>query len=90
MCSGRLQDSAANKLGKDEVLQMIRHGANHVFSSKESNISDEDIDGLLSKGEAKVTASMISVCLILGRIMHVVCVTAKQTSTFRCLFVLQI
>ncbi|ELT93996.1 hypothetical protein CAPTEDRAFT_18898 [Capitella teleta] len=50
---GRLQDSNASKLGKDEVLQMIRHGANHVFSSKESMITDEDIDALLERGEAK-------------------------------------
>jgi SWI/SNF-related matrix-associated actin-dependent regulator of chromatin subfamily A member 5 len=49
-----LQDANVNKLGKDEVLQMIRHGANHVFSSKESSISDEDIDQLLERGEAKV------------------------------------
>lgn len=52
---GRLVDNAANKLGKDEVLNMIRHGASHVFASKDSEITDEDIDRIMEKGEKKVT-----------------------------------
>ena len=47
-------DANTNKLGKDEVLQMIRHGANHVFASKESEITDEDIDSILQRGQEKV------------------------------------
>lgn len=50
---GRLVDGAGNKLGKDDMLNMIRHGAQHVFSSKDSQITDEDIDSLLEKGEQK-------------------------------------
>ncbi|XP_046395303.1 chromatin-remodeling complex ATPase chain Iswi [Ischnura elegans] len=50
---GRLVDSKSNQLNKDEMLSMIRHGANHVFASKESAITDEDIDTILEKGEAK-------------------------------------
>ncbi|XP_068081641.1 chromatin-remodeling complex ATPase chain Iswi isoform X1 [Anabrus simplex] len=49
---GRLVDSK-NQLNKDEMLNMIRHGANHVFASKDSEITDEDIDSILMKGEAK-------------------------------------
>lgn len=45
---------SSNKLGKDEVLDMIRHGASHVFASKESEITDQDIDAILAKGEKKV------------------------------------
>lgn len=56
--SGRLVDSTANKLGKDEVLNMIRHGASHVFASKESEITEEDIDEILAKGEKKVLFSI--------------------------------
>lgn len=52
---GRLVDSHTNKLGKDEVLSMIRHGANHVFASKDSDITDDDIDMILERGEQKVT-----------------------------------
>ena len=52
---GRLVD-AAQKLGKDDVLNMIRHGASHVFASKESEITDEDIDAILAKGEKKVSS----------------------------------
>ncbi|XP_065188236.1 SWI/SNF-related matrix-associated actin-dependent regulator of chromatin subfamily A member 5-like [Sycon ciliatum] len=49
---GRLVD-AGTKVGKDEVLQMIRHGADKVFSSKDSTISDESIDRLLELNEQK-------------------------------------
>ncbi|XP_067850488.1 SWI/SNF-related matrix-associated actin-dependent regulator of chromatin subfamily A member 5 isoform X1 [Heptranchias perlo] len=54
---GRLVDQNLNKLGKDEMLQMIRHGATHVFASKESEITDEDVDAILERGEKK-TAEM--------------------------------
>jgi SWI/SNF-related matrix-associated actin-dependent regulator of chromatin subfamily A member 5 len=50
---GRLVDSATNKLGKDDVLNMIRHGAEKVFASKDSEITDEDIDDILKRGEQK-------------------------------------
>ncbi|KAK7485584.1 hypothetical protein BaRGS_00023159, partial [Batillaria attramentaria] len=50
---GRLVDQATNKLGKDEVLNMIRHGASHVFASKESEITDEDVESIIAKGEQK-------------------------------------
>ena len=43
-----------NKLSKDDMLNMIRHGANHVFASKESEITDDDIDEILRQGEQKV------------------------------------
>lgn len=49
---GRLVDAAA-KLGKEEVLTMIRHGAQHVFASKDSDITDENIDQILQKGREK-------------------------------------
>ena len=34
---------------------MIRHGANVVFSAKDSMTSEEDIDDILKKGEKKVS-----------------------------------
>ncbi|XP_014676572.1 PREDICTED: SWI/SNF-related matrix-associated actin-dependent regulator of chromatin subfamily A member 5-like [Priapulus caudatus] len=49
---GRLVDSNT-KLGKDEVLNMIRHGAQHVFASRDSEITEEDIESILSKGQTK-------------------------------------
>lgn len=50
---GRLQE-AATKLDKDEMLSMIRHGATHVFSSKQDeNELDVDIDLVLTQGEQK-------------------------------------
>lgn len=51
-------DQNLNKLGKDEMLQMIRHGATHVFASKESEITDEDIDHILERGAKKVRSSL--------------------------------
>ncbi|XP_055343392.1 probable global transcription activator SNF2L1 isoform X2 [Paramacrobiotus metropolitanus] len=53
---GRLVDPAANKLANNDMLSMIRHGAQYIFSSRDSDISDEDIDALLAKGEAKTEA----------------------------------
>ncbi|PSN50858.1 Chromatin-remodeling complex ATPase chain Iswi [Blattella germanica] len=50
---GRLVDNKQNQLNKDEMLNMIRHGANQVFASKDSAITDEDIDTILVKGETK-------------------------------------
>ncbi|XP_023725434.1 chromatin-remodeling complex ATPase chain Iswi [Cryptotermes secundus] len=50
---GRLVDNKQNQLNKDEMLNMIRYGANQVFASKDSAITDEDIDTILMKGEAK-------------------------------------
>lgn len=38
------------------MLGMIRHGADHIFASKESEITDEDIDAILEKGEKRVSA----------------------------------
>lgn len=49
---GRLVDQNT-KLGKDDMLSMIRYGADHVFASKDSEITDQDIDTLLEKGELK-------------------------------------
>lgn len=50
---GRLQE-AATKLDKDEMLSMIRHGATHVFSSRQGeNELDIDIDLVLAQGEQK-------------------------------------
>ncbi|KAA8537092.1 hypothetical protein F0562_029570 [Nyssa sinensis] len=38
-------------VNKDELLQMVRFGAEMVFSSKDSTIMDEDIDRIIAKGE---------------------------------------
>lgn len=53
---GRLIDQQSNKLAKDEMLQMIRHGATHVFASKDSELTEEDITTILERGEKKVRA----------------------------------
>lgn len=54
MILGRLIDQQSNKLAKDEMLQMIRHGATHVFASKDSELTEEDITTILERGEKKV------------------------------------
>lgn len=50
---GRLTDSKSNQLTKDERMKMIQHGAKYVLSSTESDITDDDIDKILARGEAK-------------------------------------
>jgi len=52
---GRLVDSKSNQLQKEEVLDMIKFGANFIFRSKESMIKDEDIDVLLARGEQRTS-----------------------------------
>ncbi|XP_010941805.1 probable chromatin-remodeling complex ATPase chain [Elaeis guineensis] len=46
---GRLAEQKA--VNKDELLQMVRFGAEMVFSSKDSTITEEDIDRIIAKGE---------------------------------------
>ncbi|GFY90246.1 chromatin-remodeling protein 11 [Actinidia rufa] len=38
-------------VNKDELLQMVRFAAEMVFTSKDSTITDEDIDRIIGKGE---------------------------------------
>lgn len=61
---GRLLDKSNNALNKDEMLSMIRHGADHVFASKESDITDEDIDSILAKSESRVISTLIIIIII--------------------------
>jgi len=49
---GKLADAKTN-LGKDDMLGMIRHGANFVFANKDGDFEDSDIDKLLDEGERK-------------------------------------
>ncbi|XP_047311709.1 ISWI chromatin-remodeling complex ATPase CHR11-like [Impatiens glandulifera] len=46
---GRLAEQKT--VNKDELLQMVRFGAEMVFSAKDSTITDEDIDRIIAKGE---------------------------------------
>lgn len=50
---GRLVDSH-QKVSSEDMLSMIRHGADTVFSSKDSMITEENIDEILARGEQKV------------------------------------
>uniref|UniRef100_A0A8R1TZD8 Uncharacterized protein n=1 Tax=Onchocerca volvulus TaxID=6282 RepID=A0A8R1TZD8_ONCVO len=52
---GRLTDSQ-KALGKEDMLDMIRHGADQVFASKDSTVTDENIDTILEKAEQKTEA----------------------------------
>lgn len=63
---GRLVEGQT-KLQKDEVLNMIRHGADKVFAAKDSTITDEDIDLILERGVKKVggQTNLISVVQVL-------------------------
>lgn len=49
---GRLQDKNKN-LSKNEMLEMIRFGADKVFRSTETTITDDDIDAILAQGEQR-------------------------------------
>ncbi|KAL8824286.1 MAG: hypothetical protein Q9191_005160 [Dirinaria sp. TL-2023a] len=61
---GRAQQSAKAAASKDELLNMIQHGAEQVFDTKgptgmlasKSNLSDDDIDDILKHGEERTAA----------------------------------
>lgn len=48
---GRLKDK--DKVSKEEIMAAVRFGADTVFRSEESTITDDDIDTILAKGKAK-------------------------------------
>jgi SWI/SNF-related matrix-associated actin-dependent regulator of chromatin subfamily A member 5 len=48
---GRLKEK--DKVSKEEMMAAIRFGADNVFRSEESTITDEDIDIILERGKAK-------------------------------------
>ncbi|KAL9112263.1 MAG: hypothetical protein Q9227_003381 [Pyrenula ochraceoflavens] len=57
---GRAQQQTKNAASKDELLNMIQHGAEQVFQSKgatgvmsKGDFSDDDIDAILRRGEEK-------------------------------------
>jgi hypothetical protein len=50
--SGRLKDRD-NKLSRDELLAAVRFGADKIFKSKDSSITDDDIDLILDAGRKK-------------------------------------
>ncbi|KAL7468526.1 hypothetical protein ACHAXS_008749 [Conticribra weissflogii] len=49
---GRLAEQNT-KLSKDELMQMVRFGADQIISGKRGAYTDEDIDALIAKGEKK-------------------------------------
>jgi SWI/SNF-related matrix-associated actin-dependent regulator of chromatin subfamily A member 5 len=49
---GRLQDKE-KKLTTDDLMESIRFGADKIFKSKDSAISDEDIDTILEAGHKR-------------------------------------
>ena len=50
--SGRLRDKDS-KLSRDELLAAVRFGADKIFKSKDSSITDDDIDLILDAGRKK-------------------------------------
>jgi SWI/SNF-related matrix-associated actin-dependent regulator of chromatin subfamily A member 5 len=49
---GRLQEQYKG-VGKDELLAMIRFGADEIFRSKGGTVTDEDIDAIIARGQGK-------------------------------------
>ena len=52
---GRLAEQN-NQLSKEEMMNMVKFGADQIFKGKGSTISDADIDVILAKGEEKTKA----------------------------------
>ncbi|KAJ3026064.1 UNVERIFIED_CONTAM: hypothetical protein HDU68_006238 [Siphonaria sp. JEL0065] len=47
------QNKVATAASKDDLISMIQHGAQSIFQSSDSTISNDDIDDILKRGEAK-------------------------------------
>lgn len=56
-----LARSGAGQLGKEQLLEALRFGADNVFRSKDTSITDADIDAIMEQG--KVCASSPFVCV---------------------------
>ncbi|CAM9610593.1 unnamed protein product [Ascophyllum nodosum] len=56
---GRLTENA-KKLGKEQLLDALRFGADKVFRSKDTSITDADIDAIMEHGKEKTKALMES------------------------------
>lgn len=52
---GRLAEQNTS-LQKDELMKMVRFGADQIMNKKGGTYSDEDIDALIAKGEEKTSA----------------------------------
>lgn len=50
---GRLKEMKDNKVSKEEIMNAVRFGADAVFRSEDSTITDEDIDVILDRASAK-------------------------------------
>ena len=53
---GRLVENTKS-VNKEDLLSMVRYGAEMVFSSEPSKITEEDIDAIIQKGE-RTTAEL--------------------------------
>ena len=49
---GRLREKES-KLSSDELLAAVKFGADKIFKSKDSSITDEDIDLIINAGKNK-------------------------------------
>ena len=49
---GRLKDN--DKVSKEDIMAVVRFGADTVFKSDENTITEEDIDIILERGAAKI------------------------------------
>ena len=78
--SGRLVD-VAKKFTKDELLKMIRYGAQDIIHSDVDNITDEDIDTIMEKGKARVCRIGIFARLIRHDMFHFHCADRRNEQT---------
>ena len=52
------------QLGKEQLLDALRFGADQVFRSKDTSITDADIDAIMAHGKAS-TRVCVCVCFFL-------------------------
>ncbi|KAJ2912122.1 hypothetical protein MD484_g8283, partial [Candolleomyces efflorescens] len=50
---GRAQQAAKTAANKEELLEMITHGADKIINSSDAMMIDDDIDAIISRGEER-------------------------------------
>ena len=58
---GRLTENKQN-MGKQDLLNMVRYGAEMVFDGRGGNITDEDIDAIIRKVQYRY--QLLQTCLL--------------------------
>ncbi|KAL7066931.1 SNF2 family N-terminal domain-containing protein [Cryptosporidium serpentis] len=59
--SSKTNQNNGNILSKNELMTMIQYGANEILKTKDVNITDDDIDAIISNSEEKTKSLQVKI-----------------------------